>query len=138
MDLIRPACAGLAVWLAAWYAEPVLVLRFVTFDQLGRSLDRALVVLVPELGIAVLVAMLAALAHRGPSRDDKRRHAIAVLGTVALVAVITLAAGLFSGVQGWAILTRLAADLAGGALGWALLAWIRVLRARYTARGTYF
>jgi hypothetical protein len=138
MDLVRPACAGLAVWLVAWYVEPALVLRFVTLDQLGHSLDRALVVLVPELVIGVLVAMLAALAHRTPSRDDKRRHTTAVLGTVVLVAVITVAAGLFSGVQGWSVLTRLAADLAGGGLGWALLTWIRMLRARPAARGSYY
>ncbi|HEY3684143.1 MAG TPA: hypothetical protein VGL93_13935 [Streptosporangiaceae bacterium] len=138
MDMVRPACAGLAVWLAAWYVEPAIVLRFVTLDRLGHPLDRALVVLVPELVIGVLVAALAALAHRAPSRGDRRRHAIAVLGTVALVAVITVAAGLVSGVQGWAVLTRLAADLAGGGLGWALLTWIRLLRARSAARGTYF
>lgn len=138
MDLIRPACAGLLVWLVAWYVEPLLVLRFVTLDQLGRSMDRALVVLVPELVIAFLVAMLAAYAHRAPARDDKRRHAVAVLGTVVLISVITLAAGLISGVQAWAVLTRLSADLAGGVLGWALPARTRTLRSRFAARGSYF
>lgn len=138
MDLIRPACAGLAVWLAAWYLEPVILLSFVTRDQLGRSLDRALVVVVPELVIAVLIGVLAALAHRAPFRDDVRRHAVAVLGIVVLAAAITLVAGLISGIEGWAMLTRLAVDLAGGTLGWWLVTRIRLRRARAAERGAYF
>lgn len=138
MHLVRPLCAGLAVWLAAWYLEPLLLLWFVTYDQLTRTPDRVLLVVVPELVIGLLVGLLAALADPAPYRDDRRRHVAVVLGTVALTAAITLTAGLVSGVQGWTVPARLGANLAGGGLGLALVAWIRSRRARAAARGAYF
>lgn len=128
MDLLRPVLTAVGTWIAADLLAAVVMAVWATPAQLESGFAKIAWVAVPQFLVGLLAATAAAYAHRRPYRDATGRHALAVLGPVAVLAAVQALLNLGTSTFMWALAIATAAELVGGGAGWLLVS--RVLRHR--------
>lgn len=137
-DLIRPALVALGGWIVASLAAGIFVAVWDTSAQTGLSIGRVLWAAIPQILVGVVTAGAAAYAHRRPERDDRRRHALAVLLPAGVLVVVQALLDLIGVMLPWAIAVACVATAVGAVLGWLLVSRVVRQAERAEVSGRYF
>ena len=134
MDLLKSWAVAVAVYVVGSLLSAGTAIQ-VGDDLLNGTIPSVTWAAGSSLLVYLLMAMIAALVHPAPRRDDPVRHAVAALGIPAVTVVGGVVFGVVQGFAASGNATSAITAVAGALVGWAL---VTRLRARQRTRaGAY-
>lgn len=125
MDLLKAWAVAVGVWLAGSLLTVVLFVNYGSLEQTQAFSGRLLAFYLPQLAVAVLMAVLAALVHPLPARERRGRHAAAALTVPAVAIVVGLLNSLIGHAPFESFVAALVTMTVGGVIGWQLADLVR-------------